>query len=204
MTAPVNADKRRARSEQTREKLLEAAMQCYRRHGVSGTAMEDVAVQAGVGRATLYRHFTNQENLLTNVMAHNTAQLQQLLATSLQGCTLPEEFFVEAALVIIQECHDRGLNTLFFTDESSNSLISRIGISDPTLTTMGNELIEPFYRRAREEGILRDWVTKPLLQEWTSRLLMSFLITPSKHLNSERKMRKFFYDAIMPSIIMRG
>jgi len=194
-------DKRRARSERTREKLLEAAMDCYRQNGVSGTAMEDVAQQAGVGRATLYRHFANQEALLAEVMAHNTALLQSSLTASLKDCRRPEEIFVEAALIIIHQCHERGLDKLLFGDTSSSAVINRISFSDPTLTAMGNDLLDPFYQRAKAEGILRDWVTKPLLLEWTARILLSFLVTPSPRLNSERKMRKFFYEAIMPSII---
>ena len=195
------SDKRRARSERTRVKLLDAAMHCYRQNGVSGTAMEDVAQQAGVGRATLYRHFANQEALLAEVMAHHTVQLQALLATSMKDCKRTEELFVEAALIIIQQSRERGLDKLFFGGDSSSAVISRISFSDSTITAMGNDLLGPFYQRAKAEGILRDWVTKPLLQEWTARLLVSFLDTPSPRLNSERKLRKFFYDAVMPSII---
>ena len=204
MNSLTTPDKRRARSEHTRERLLDAAMHCYRRNGVSGTTMEDVAQQASVGRATLYRHFANQDVLLADVMAHNTAQLQLVLATAVKACTRPEDYFVETALVIIDKCQERGLSTLFFGNQTSSSVASRIGISDPTLMAMGNDLIGPFYQRAKDEGILRDWVTKPLLQEWTSRLLLSFLTTPSPRLNSERKMRKFFHEAVMPSIIKRA
>ena len=201
---PVPVDKRRARSERTRQNLLEAAMHCYREKGVSGTGMEDVAQQAGVGRATLYRHFKNQEALLSEVMAHNLEELKVVLATSLKGCTKAEDFFVEATLVIIRECNERGITALLFGDKSSSSLINRISFSEPRITAMGSDLIGPFYKRAKAEGILRDWVTKPLLQEWTSRLLLSFLITPSTHLNNEKKMRKFFHSAVMASIIDRS
>jgi hypothetical protein len=72
------------------------------------------------------------------------------------------------------------------------------------MIAMGDNLIDPFYQRAKAEGVLRDWVTKALLQEWTSRLLLSFLSNPSLLLNTESKMRRFFYDAVMPSIIDRS
>lgn len=196
-------DQRRARSERTREKLLDAAMQCYQERGVNNTAMEDVARHAGVGRATLYRHFSSQDALLTEVITRNIEKLQKVMASSLKGCENPEEFFVEAALVIIRECHESGLAAFLFGDGGSVSAISRISFSSPAIVAMGDDLIEPFYKRAKADGILRDWVTKPLLQEWTSRLLLSFLTTPSPHLNTENKMRRFFYDAVMASIIER-
>jgi AcrR family transcriptional regulator len=196
-------DQRRARGERTRENLLDAALLCYQEQGVNDTAMEDVARQAGVGRATLYRHFSNQDTLLTEVMMRNIEQLQQVIASSLKGCTRPEEYFVEAALVIIRECHERSLTAFLIGDAALIPAISRITFS-PGTVAIGNNLIDPFYQRAKAEGILRDWVTKPLLQEWTSRLLLSFLTNPSPILNTESKMRRFFYDAVLASIIDRS
>ena len=196
-------DQRRMRSERTRENILDAALLCYQEHGVSGTAMEDVARQAGVGRATLYRHFSNQDALLTEVMTRNITQLQQLMASSLKGCTRPEEYFVEAALVIIRKCHERSLSAFLLGDDAAIPAVGRITFS-PAMVAVGNKLIDPFYQWAKVEGILRPWVTKALLQEWTSRLLLSFLTNPSPHLNTENKMRRFFYDAVMPSIIDRS
>jgi AcrR family transcriptional regulator len=196
-------DQRRVRSERTRENILDAALYCYQEQGINDTAMEDVARQAGVGRATLYRHFSNQEALLMEVMTRNVEQLQQVMASSLKSSTKPEEYFVEAALAIIRECHERSLTAFLFGDEAAITAINKITFS-PAMIAMGDNLIDPFYQRAKKEGILRDWVTKALLQEWTSRLLLSFLANPSPHLNTENKMRRFFYDAVMPSIVDRS
>ena len=189
------------RSELTREKVLVAAMHCYRTYGVSNTAMEDVARQAGVGRATLYRHFSNQEALITEVMAANLRQVQQRLVERVKGSETAEEYFVESAIIIINESRKRDLTSLLFGEGSSPSMINRISFSQPNIVAMGNDLIAPFYDRAKAQGVLREWVTRPLLQEWVSRVLLSFLMSPSPRLNNERKMRKFFHEAIMPSII---
>ena len=204
MRETSTADKRRVRGELTRQKLLQAAMHCYQHYGVSNTAMEDVAQRAGVGRATLYRHFSNQEALIAEVVAANLRQIQTRLKEQLNGCDNPEEIFVESAIIIIQESHKRALTRMFFDSGSSVSMINRISFSDPNIIAMGDDLIGPFYEKAKAQGILREWVNRPLLQEWTSRLMLSFLMTPSSRLNNDRKMRKFFYDAIMPSIIQRN
>ncbi len=203
MTTMQTKDKRRARSERTRMKLLEAAMDCYRSKGAGNTSMDEVARKAGVGRATLYRHFENQESLLSEVMAHNLRQIQTVMETTIKNCDRAEDFYVESALVIIRECYDRDLSSLIFGDDSSTSAANRLSFSDPVMTRIGEDLLEPFYRRAKREGILRDWVTRPLLLEWTSRLMLSFITTPSPKLNSQLKLRQFFQDAVLPSIIKR-
>ena len=201
MTTAAPRDKRHARSERTRLKLLEAAMACYRRSGAGNTSMDEVAQTAGVGRATLYRHFANHESLLSEVMAHNLREIQAVIATSVRHCDRAEDYFVESALVIIRECNDRELGPLIFGEGASGAAASRISFSDPVITRMGEELLEPFYRSAKREGILRDWVTRPLLLEWTSRLMLSFIATPSPTLNSLTSMRRFFRGAVLPSII---
>ncbi|MCU0268309.1 MAG: TetR/AcrR family transcriptional regulator [Acidimicrobiales bacterium] len=54
----------------TRTRLLEAALACIERDGLSNTSLEDVAVEAGVSRATLYRTFPGgREQLLSDTVA---------------------------------------------------------------------------------------------------------------------------------------
>lgn len=46
-----------------RETLVEAAVKVFSARGFQGTAMEDVAAAAGVGKGTLYHYFQNKEDL---------------------------------------------------------------------------------------------------------------------------------------------
>ena len=41
----------------TRERVLEACYACIARHGLDRTTVEDVAREAGLSRATIYRAF---------------------------------------------------------------------------------------------------------------------------------------------------
>ncbi len=136
-------------------------------------------------------------------MTRNVEQLQQVMASSLKACTRRRITFVEAALAHYSRVHERSLTTFLFGDEARCQPSAKVTFS-PAMVAMGDNLLDPFYQRAKAAGILRDWVTKALLQEWTSRLLLSFLTNPSPHLNTENKMRRFFYDAVIPSIIDRS
>ncbi|MGA5194153.1 TetR/AcrR family transcriptional regulator [Streptomyces exfoliatus] len=57
----------RADVQRNRAALLETAQRHFLRHGV-GTSLEAVAKEAGVGPATLYRHFPTREALLAAVL----------------------------------------------------------------------------------------------------------------------------------------
>lgn len=49
-----------------RERILAATLACVGRYGVAKTTVEDVARQAGVSRATVYRHFAGGRDQLVN------------------------------------------------------------------------------------------------------------------------------------------
>ena len=131
-------DKRRARSGATRGKILDAVTHCYRALGVDNTTMEDVAQEAGVGRATLYRHFSNQQQLLSEVVTREMAGIQIQLKNSLPAGGRCEDYLVESALIILRETPRRGLAELLFTGTTS-ARISSMSLSDRSITDLATD-----------------------------------------------------------------
>ncbi len=57
-----------------RERVLAAALVCVVRRGLAATTAQDIAVEAGVGRATLYRHFRGgRDEILGELVAQQQA-----------------------------------------------------------------------------------------------------------------------------------
>ena len=53
-----------------RTRILEATLACVERRGLAKTSLEDVATEAGVSRATVYRHFAGgREQLISDTVA---------------------------------------------------------------------------------------------------------------------------------------
>lgn len=48
---------RGARQDETRQKIVEAAIRLHQKQGIAATSMLDIAEEAGVGKVTVYRHF---------------------------------------------------------------------------------------------------------------------------------------------------
>jgi AcrR family transcriptional regulator len=59
---------RRLRRPERREQLLRAAASAFARAGFSATSLDDVADEAGVTRAILYRHFESKADLYRAVL----------------------------------------------------------------------------------------------------------------------------------------
>jgi TetR/AcrR family transcriptional repressor of mexCD-oprJ operon len=68
MTDALKIDGRRAVADRNRESILEAAIHVLAAQPEAG--MAEVAAAAGVGRATVYRHFDSREDLLEALREH--------------------------------------------------------------------------------------------------------------------------------------
>jgi AcrR family transcriptional regulator len=63
--------KRRAElQDQTRQRIVEAAVDLHQTVGPAATTVSDIAERAGVGRVTVYRHFPDEDSLLGACSGH--------------------------------------------------------------------------------------------------------------------------------------
>ncbi|MGB3099677.1 MAG: helix-turn-helix domain-containing protein [Solirubrobacterales bacterium] len=64
MAGQYKLKQRAASQEQTRQRIVEAAVELHQALGPSATTVSDIARRAGVGRVTVYRHFADEAEIL--------------------------------------------------------------------------------------------------------------------------------------------
>lgn len=69
-----------SRTSEPRERLLRAAAELFYREGINGVGVDRILAEAGVTRATMYRHFPGKESLVVAYLEHEDAVLRQLFA----------------------------------------------------------------------------------------------------------------------------
>ena len=57
-----------------RTRILDAADELFRRHGIRGVGVESIAAEAGTNKMTLYRHFASKDELITEWVRGLVAQ----------------------------------------------------------------------------------------------------------------------------------
>ena len=62
-------------TEETRQRLKEAAVAEFAAHGLAGTRMEKIAARAGINKERLYKYFGNKEQLFTVVLSDELAKI---------------------------------------------------------------------------------------------------------------------------------
>lgn len=64
-------------AENTRERIIETAIACLAKKSTTG--LDEIAKTAGVGRATLYRHFRSRSDLITAIQLRAGEQLHAVV-----------------------------------------------------------------------------------------------------------------------------
>ncbi|MGV9267768.1 TetR/AcrR family transcriptional regulator [Kitasatospora sp. NPDC003701] len=143
-------------AQRNRDLLLAAARDMFSRHGLD-VPLDQIAKEAGVGNATLYRHFPTREELIGEVFAG---------AATLIADAGEEALAAEDAWGAIERYFER-IFELVAADRGINDLVTRaipaspamIGISRQNAATVGT-----LVARAQEQGTMRpDVVTMDLL-----------------------------------------
>lgn len=81
--------KRAAVREDLTQRLLEAATTRIERHGLAGLRARDITSDAGCGLGTIYKCYTDLDDLILKVNSRTLARLDQALAEATEGLDDP-------------------------------------------------------------------------------------------------------------------
>ncbi|MDQ3294197.1 MAG: TetR/AcrR family transcriptional regulator [Actinomycetota bacterium] len=151
--------------------------------------MNDVAVAAGVSRATVYNHFTDRDALIEAV----TARLARAFVASSESEVARRRTLAaqvgEAAVFIVTHS-ERGDDELLATILSARS---------PHLVEAWVEFWDPYLGAAEVRGEVRPKLDRRRAGEWIVRLLLSFAVMPSASidLTDPTAIRTFVRDHLV-------
>jgi len=155
----------------TRTRILEAAVACVERWGLAKTTLEDVATEAGLSRATLYRWFVGgRDQLITETVAWETGRFMTRLVEVIEAQAGLEDKLVHGLMFGHRAVHDhlllqRILNSepeLFLTEFHSTVPVLDELARDYLVQQLGHEQLRP--------GVDVDGAA-----EYLSRLFLSYL-----------------------------
>lgn len=138
----------RADAARNRERILAAAREAFGAHGTD-VPLDEIARRAGVGNATLYRHFPDRSSLLFHVLLHVRHRIIERTEALLEGDHDPFEALRHVLLSASQE--RVGALCLLMVD-------SGVDLAAPELVAARErlvELTELLVERAHRAGQLR-------------------------------------------------
>jgi AcrR family transcriptional regulator len=137
----------RSDARRNRQRLLDAAGEVLREQGLDAP-LDEIARRAGVGNATLYRHFPTREALCEAVFAETGAALEEIRERVLR---IEDPW---TALVTLFEA----VCELLATDQGLSELLAQGMPRSPVLNDLrerGDRLLQTLLERAQRAGVVR-------------------------------------------------
>ena len=184
------------------ERVIDAALRCIARWGVAKTTLDDVAREAGISRATVYRLFPGAKvGLMEAVAAAETARFFAAVSARMAEADTLEDILVggmaEAGRRI---CGHPALQ--FLMAHEPEAVLPRLAFAklDEVLAAAARVAaphLEPLLDR---DSALR-------AAEWAARLVLSYACTPGEsHVDiaDEASVRSLVRAFVLPGLLPRG
>lgn len=140
------------RADQTRARILQAAIHQFSLNGLSGARTEPIAEEAGVNKALLYYYFRNKEDLYTAALEQVAEGVRTASLAALDGDATAGERFLSAVLNHFDRIHtNRGFQSLM-----QQEMIRLHRGEENALTAMVDRFFRPLTDRMQQviaEGI---------------------------------------------------
>lgn len=187
-------------SDQARERLIDAAEACFERFGVMKTTIEDVAGEARVSRATVYRYFEGRDELLLAVLIREGRRFLDRLTEILEN---EEDFgtaLVEGVIFTVAAIRDDDKLALLFTPDAAGTTGSVAGASE-AIFALTADFMRPFIEQAATNGRLRPGLEVDEASEWMLRTVLSFLMVQGPGERDEKALRKYLATYFVPAVV---
>lgn len=124
-----------ARSQRTREKILQSAIEMYAKKSYHSTTVDEIAAEAGVSTGIAYRYFRNKKDMLLSAITYGVDNIGHI--AKIDDIASPEAItdiqqYLETVLLRFEELHIQNraihdeLEGLRHTDEDVKKLYTEI------------------------------------------------------------------------------
>jgi AcrR family transcriptional regulator len=157
--------------ESTRERLLAATFACVARYGIGKTTVEDVAREARMSRATVYRHFPGgKDELVRTTIRWETTRFFVRLAEAVEDAPDFPSMLEEALLYAHRAVEQHGVLQKVLQTEPE-LLLPQLTIESERIRTA----IAAFLVPALERQALRPGLDSPRAADYLARMILSFI-----------------------------
>lgn len=177
--------------DDARGRLIDAAEACFTKFGAAKTTLEDIASQAGVSRATVYRYFDGgRDEIILAVVLREAKDFLEALARRVQREATLEDAIVEGVLHTVATVRKNEHLSLLFAPEVAGQTSAIAGAST-ALFEITTDFLRPIFEQARAEDLVRPGVEAEDAAEFVLRMILSLLSVPGPRQRTAAKQREF-------------
>lgn len=203
MTAKETFTEQQRQKLSSRKAILDAANLCYARKGIACTTIDDIAAQAELGRATVYRHFNNHDDILSHLLHREFDSVCQQIREFIDNNDEPKRIIHFIFDFILNEFPKMPLHHIIIREDMA-VITARLVSNSEILSSMQLELVKPLHAKIKQAGQLRQGMTPALLADWLQRLTLSLHTLPGEYISGEKNIRRYIELFVIPSILQES
>lgn len=184
-----------------RDRIVDAALDCFRRYGIAKTTVEDVARAAGVSRPTVYRQFRGgRDEIVLDVLVRRGAVHYARIGRVMDNHDDLGDAVVAGVHEAIKAARtDEYLSMLVWPENAG--LTALVVSASETMLTATRLLLEPHWERARAAGTLRPGLDLDDAAEWLVRVVTSFVVAEAPEARSGRVLDAYLRRFLVPVFV---
>lgn len=182
-----------------RDRLLDAAEECFGRFGIAKTTVGDIAKEARVSRATVYRYFAGRDAVVSGVILRETARYLNRIRARVDSQPDLGAAIIEFVEVTVRAARrDETVGLLFKGDEAlyAGGIIEGTSVA---LFEMVEEFLESVFASRRDE-LLPDLRTDDA-SEWVLRTILSLLTVSGPKRRSQAGQQAYLRRFLLPVLL---
>ena len=185
-------------AKESKQIIIDAAVQCFERYGPQRTSMDDIAEAAGISRKTLYRVFDDRPKLIQAVLLSRWVKIAKKLQKRIAKAASFEEALLEGSVTAVSAArNDKLANDIIHkaTDHTLEQFLIRgneqvyKANQDIWLTTIG---------KGRQDGVIK----KDLSDDRIIEIIASIHALLLMRDDGPAKQREFLKDVLLPAIMV--
>lgn len=180
-----------------RKQIIQAALAEFSENGIKKTRMEDIAKRANIGRATLFRAFSNKNLLATSVVHYECIKAIKKIEQDVQRFATLREQAIEGFIQVVLTSSKHPLFKKL-TETEPDILLPLLTFDSDQLFLSAKKRVSKYVRMVQDEGSITRQVNADDIAELCLRLAQSFVLTPAGayQRRSEKQLRAFVENTL--------
>lgn len=188
-------------SEETRDRVLDAAEECYARFGIAQTTIDDVVRVARIPRATLYRHAGGRDDLVAAVALREIDRFFAKLGRHIANFDTVPDVLVEGTLFAVDHYRSHDLLAATLTPDSRPH---GLRVPDDAAIQAWDQMVAfvtPMIDAGHQNGTIRADLTATDATEWLIRVIGAFVVMESPWLRTRDDHRALLHRGLVPIFV---
>jgi AcrR family transcriptional regulator len=180
-----------------RVRIVDATLECLARYGTAKTTVDDVARQAGLSRATVYRVFPGGKvEILAAVVDTEMARLFSALGASMGGADRLADVLVNGIVEAVTRITTHPA-LAYLAEHEPDVVLRHLAFDESNrLLATATRFVAPFLAR------WMDPEESARVAEWSTRIVLSYTLSPSADtdLTNPAQARRLVETFVLPGI----